>query len=419
MNAAKTVLALFKRHRTFALFMLACLILNIMLLLRQHRARDNFITCSAFDRGPLGTYGLFEDLKASGAPVYRMRLPPYRELNPKTDSGGTLVIISPIVKPSAWEWDWIMRWTAAGNRLITAGVYGPRSLLPQLSRTVRLQTSWEKPAPVRLSLPVDSVLRTGAMLPRQLPVEHLIFTSDPVTFPDSFALTSIKSFSPDMLPLLTWGKRTIAAKKAVGKGEWVIFTVANPFSNTWCADSAWYEFGARLLSTPATSGHPVYFDEYHNGYRATQSLWQLLSYYEFDGGIIYLSIAALLYLFFSGVRAATPLPRESVPEIDIIPGIRALSGLLFRRRAWSGLIRNECALVKKELARYHDAPGSPSSESLAAAYCRRFALPPPVPDQAALMRFFESADSRETVFDATEALDALNILTFIRKEMNL
>jgi hypothetical protein len=374
-----------------------------------------FITCSSYDKGPLGTYAFFQDLEKSGLQVRRLMLSPYSELKEEQDPGKTLIILSPRFIPSTWEWDRIISWTAAGNRLITSGFFGPQYGWFQ-KKDYEIDVTLEPVGPVKVVLPVDSAFPyPGRLAPRSrmdfFPFLNRVFKSS-----DTVNLRYFESFSPNMLPLLVQGNKTIAVKRALGRGEWIMFTAINPFSNTMLEDSTWYRFATRLIGgDPKYRLNKVYFDEFHNGYRATRSLWELLRYYRFTDGIILISLLVLVFLFFLGIRILPPPPVYQRPEKDIIPGMQAMSRLLFRYKAWNDLLKRELHCIGSELAGVKDGdridPGI-----LVENYLKKNRLPEYVGSHEELVASLHDIE-RDAERDKKEILKNFNTLVFMRKEM--
>ena len=413
----KKLVLFVNNHRLFTLFFCGCIVLNVWLLLNQKYEKTEFISCSSYDKGPLGTFAFFEDLKEGGASVRRLKLSPFRELSEKTDRGKTLIMLSPLIHPSAWEWDMITSWVAKGNRLITSGFFGPRLAWFHKER-IAVTYAREKIHPVEVLLPVDSVFP----YPRKLSPHSLIgasfFQLRKYTSSDSMLIRYFHFFTPDMLPLLSAGNRPVAVKKAVGRGEWTIFAWQNPFGNTLLRDSTWYEFAVRLLFGNKEYKGELFFDEYHNGYRATKSLWELLGYYRFTEGIIFLSGLILLYLFFTGIRILPPLPLYKRPEKNVIPGLRAMSMLLYRHKAWDSLLKRELRLIERELVGRGKA-GTGKYDLLVTRYLQKGRMPKYVKSKDELISRFRAIDGDVSHLERKDILLLFNLLVFIRKELSL
>jgi len=398
------------------LFVIAGLLMNLYLLLQHNNEKTDFITCSSYDKGPLGTYGLFRDLEDRGVPVRRIKLPLYREIDSAGDHRKTLVILSPLFNPNPWEWDMILKWVAQGNRLITAGVLGPKrsGWIPDF--TTSLKTSLEHSAPSYLLLPIDTVFPYDDTLPPRSPVHLAQLFGKTYTTGDTLTLRHFTTFGPDVLPFMTHGNKPVAIKKAVGRGEWLAFTPTNPFSNSALRDTIWYRFATRLFTGDGIySVQPILFDEFHNGYKATRSFWQLLTYYEFNFGIIYLSAFILLYLFLTGIRIIPPVPERRFLHMNALPGLIAMTGLLIRFGAWTKLLKRECAIVHSELTRKSTHP----SEHFTLHYVNKHRLPPSVHSPEELAKVFSTIETTAAVTDKSETVRLFNILMFMRKEMRL
>ena len=406
-----------KSHKRFTLFITAAFLLNLFLLLHKKDEKTEFISCSTYDKGVLGTYGLYKDLEDRGVPVKRIKLPIFKEINAESDIGKTLVIISPLFKPNIWEWDMIMDWVAEGNRLITTGFFGPKKArwLPQFDYT--LGTSQVPVAESKVLLPVDTVFPYNEPLSKLTLIQKVPIFGQYYRSGDSVRIRHFKKFSPDALPFLSHDNKPTAIKKVIGKGEWIVFTETNPFSNSVLREPSWYRFATRLFTGDAEyENRTIMFDELHNGYKATKSLWQLLMYYKFDNGIIYLCALILFYLFLTGIRIIPPLPERSRLHRDAIPGMRALSALLLKYGAWTGLLKREADYIRFEVlgTRKH-AEGD--QEQIAQRYLSKKALPAGIASKDELVTLFQKVENSDKKPDKKESVKIFNTFMHMRKEV--
>jgi hypothetical protein len=416
-KALKALVTAVRRHRLFALFFIATLSLNIILVGRMTREATDFFSCSSYDRGPLGSYGIFTYLEEKKAPISRIKLPPFRVLDKAADTGKTLMIISPQYAPGPWEWSQIMEWVKSGNRLITAGVFIPSRFM-EYSGYTRPESHDMPRSPVKVALPVDSVFPYGTELPLppSLP-ELLVNYSKKKTDSSRVLVQTLSHLQPGMLPLLTCESEVLAAKLIVGRGEWVMFAYYNPFANVVLKKKQWFEFACRLINGDGRYAFgKIMFDEYHNGYRATKSFWQMLKYYEFDSAILLGSALILLYLFFTGIRVLPPLDRLPPPSRDVVPGLRSMANLFFRYRAFEGLVKRELTLLRRHLL---GAEESPDARFLVQAYLGRAPLPKGFAGAEQLENLLRRADKEFPSLTRTEIITLFNTITTMRKELSL
>jgi hypothetical protein len=410
----KHILSFINEHRWFMLFVTSGFLLNLFLLLQNKNERTEFLTCSTYDKGPLGTYGLFRDLEDRGVPVRRTRLPLFREIDSTGDRRKTLLILSPQFTPRIWEWKLVFDWVAKGNRLITSGVFGPKrsGWVPNLDTV--LKVSRVPSAPSYVLLPIDTVFPYDDTLDPLSPERLMSFLGKVYKYEDTVSVRHFTSFGPDVLPFLSHAGKPTAVKKAVGRGEWIAFTSTNPFGNSVLRDSSWYRFAVRLFTGDGRySGKALLFDEFHNGYKATRSLWQLLGYYEFNSGIIYLSAIILLYLFLTGIRIVSPAPGRGFMHMDALPGMMALAGLLIKFGAWTSLLKREAAKIGSEPALKSTGP----AVSFLQSYLNKKGLPPGVKTPEELSDVFSKIETSAAISDRMEAVRIFNILMFMRKEL--
>jgi len=403
-------------HRWFTLFLIASFALNLYLTLHRDNTSEEFITCSSFDRGPLGTFGLFKSLEDAGVSVRRIELPVFRVLDNKTEKRKTLVILSPLYKPQPWEWTILMDWVAQGNRLVTAGLYGISQNGWFATAGSGITSSYVNGGPTTVLLPVDSLAGFPDTLPAVPQLNKFISGGTVYRTEGRMPIMHFTRFSPDALPFLAQGNKVTAIKKLIGRGEWVLFTDVNPFSNFTLRDSTWFTFATRFFCGDGRySGNPILFDEFHNGYKATKSLWQLLTYFQFDTGLIYLGILVLLYLFITGIRITSPGEPRTELHRDPIPGLRALSGLFMRYGAWRGMLQKEAAHIRSELSRHHRRDAD--IDWLVDRYASRRKLPPGIDTKENLVRLFERIEQRADTLHKDESIALFNIFMFMRKEM--
>lgn len=411
------IITFVKSHKRFTLFITVSFLLNLFLLLQRKNEKTEFITCSTYDKGMLGTYGLYRDLEDRGVPVKRIKLPIFKEIDPENDRRKTLVILSPRFRPHIWEWSIIMDWVANGNRLITSGMLGPkkRGWIPEYN--FYTATSNVPAAESYVILPVDTVFPYDDTLAKLSQIQLSPIFGQIYKAVDSVQIKHFKHFSPDVLPFITHYNKPTAVKKAVGHGEWIAFTEINPFSNSVLREPSWYRFATRLFTGDDWfGGKSILFDEFHNGYRATKSFWQLLTYYQFNTGIIYLCILVLLYLFLTGIRIIPPVPERIHVHRDAIPGMRALAGLLITFGAWKGLLRREAAIIRSDLLK-RDTKEPVEMEELLDRYLSRRKMPREVKSKEELAAIFKKVESGISFKDKNETLKIFNIFMFMRKEM--
>ena len=402
-------------HKLFSFFFLAMLVLNFTVIgLASREATDSF-TCSSYDRSPLGTYALYTYLAENGVPVTRLKLAPYEELYKKTDTGQTLVMISPQLHPGPWEWNQLLAWVKKGNRLVTAGVFMPSRFFAGEFEV----SAWSRPAPnraLRVALPVDSVFPYKSRLPPLPSLTELLYTSFGKSDSSKSFVAALSRLHDDMLPLLTSDTLVTAAKRRIGKGEWVMFAHFNPFANQILKNEQWFTFVCRLLTGDAKYGKArIFFDEYHNGYRATESLWAMLKYYQFDKAIICGSLLILLYLFFTGIRILPPHDSEPAPSRDIVPGLKSMAGLFVRYNSLGGLLKRELRLLNTYLL----GSGDGDPRRLAESYCERQPLPEGISGVEELAQLLGRAGQPDASISNKELVTLFNTLVVMRKELAL
>lgn len=407
-----------KTHRWFTLFIIVAFLLNLYLILHKDLKTQNLITCSTYDRGPLGTYGLYKTLEEQGVSVKRAELPVFKVLDRKSDSCKTLVILSPLFKPQPWEWDLMIEWVSRGNRLITSGLYGIDNANLFSYTKSPFATSSIPVSPTFVTLPVDSVFPYNDTLAIRSELDKFLFPNKLFKSTDTISIRHFTNFGPDALPLLVYNNKVTAQKKNIGHGEWIVFTDINPFSNSALREASWFTFAIRLLTGDGRfDGKPLIFDEFHNGYRASKGLWQLLTYYKMDEGIIYLSILLLLYLFITGIRIISPASIRLHVHRDPIPGLRALSGLLMKFGAWKGLLKKEAALIRLDFSRKNS--GNNDIDQFTDYYCARKKLPQGISCKEDLARLFTRVENGTGDISKDESIRIFNTYIFMRKEMRL
>jgi len=309
-----------------------------------------------------------------------------------------------------------MDWVAQGNRLVTAGLFGTSRNGWLSAGGSAVTSSYINSGPTSVLLPVDSRVPYPDTLPAvptldKFRIGGMLYRTD-----GRLQLRHFTRFSPDALPFLAQGGKVTAVKKLVGRGEWILFTDVNPFSNYTLRDSTWFTFATRLFSGDGQySGRAVLFDEFHNGYKATKSLWQLLSYFQFDTGLIYICILVLLYLFITGIRITAPGEPRTEFHRDPIPGLQALSGLFIRYGAWKEILQKEAAHILGELARHHHQ--GTGTAYLVERYASRRKLPPGIATTEELAGIFDRIAHHADTIRKNESIALFNLFMFMRKEM--
>ncbi len=402
-----------KEHRFFSLFFITLFTTNILIIIHGSPEVKS-LSSSTYDRGPYGTYAFFEHLRESWVEVKRAETPVFNYL--KNDSSAkTLLILSPVHTPQAWEWEQILEWVAQGNRLITSGITAPGGSF--LSFTTN--------SPVRLGrIPVsevDILLPVHRDSPLKLPPDHQIgtplFGDDKREPGDTILVSYFNTFTEDMVPFLSMDQKVIGIKRSVGKGEWVLFTQPNPFSNTILTHQQWHQFAVTLLAGDSRfSNGEIIFNEYHNGYKASDNLWGLLRFYRFDHGIMFLCGVGLLFLVFTGIRISPPTVWGKRYAKDVLPGLKAMANLLCRHKAYGGLLRRELELIKGELTGKRGA--DVSGNELYDLYIRRKGALPPHTDVSEFIHLIDSCiEEKNPAREST--LKTLNLFVHIRKDLQL
>lgn len=403
------------RHKWFTLFFGVTLTANTLLLVNSAGKSTRYISCSTFDRGPLGTFGLYTYLAEQGIGLSRMKMSPLKELDPERDQGKTLVILSPRFSVHAWEWQRIVRWVAAGNRLITAGFRLPINIWE--SGYILVQSTKLVPDSLAVALPVDTVFPYPERLPPLPTVDELLQDTWVKDSAKARRTPTVVLNHAGMLPLLTADTSVVAAKRLVGEGEWVIFPYTNPFSNALLTNGKWFRFACKLLTADGRYARgKLLFDEYHNGYRATKSFWELLSYYEFTTGIVFVSSLLLLYLFFTGLRILPPHPRTTPPSRDIVPGLRSVASLFDRFGAHPLLLQREMRLIETSLVG-SAAAGSADPADVARAYLEYGTLPPMAGSAEELAERIGTIRQLDKNYPRNRYRELFNLLAYMRKEL--
>lgn len=406
-----------KEHKLFTLFMVSAFLLNLFLLLHKKNEKTEYITCSTYDKGIAGTYGLYRDLEDRGVHVKRLKLPIFKEFDKKDMKNNTLVILSPTFSPGEWEWQLIMDWVAKGNRLITSGFIGPKKMgiFPGLraeSKTTNMAISES-----RILLPVDERFPYDESLAGLSRIEKAPLLGQLYKENDSALISYFDSFGPDVLPFMSYGNKVTALKRVIGEGEWVIFAERNPFSNSILRHPSWYWFATRFFTgDPQYEGKMIYFDEFHNGFRATKSLWQIISYYKFDSGFIYICILILLFLFLTGIRIVTPEAERVHINRNAILGMKAISQLLYKYDAYKGLIDRELHIIKKSLFK-GAFDKTIEADQFVVRYLMKRKLPDTVSSREELITLINNIENEFKSFSKEELLKIFNTLMLMRKEL--
>lgn len=406
-----------KEHKLFTLFVVSAFLLNLFLLIYRKNDKTEYITCSTYDKGIAGTYGLFRDLEDRGVPVKRLKLPIFKEFGNKEESNRTLVILSPTFVPGQWEWEMIMEWVAEGNRLITSGFIGPKKMGFLSSINMESQNSRMSISQSNVLLPVDSIFPYDESLAALSSIEKAPITGMYYRDSDSALIQHFTNLGSNVLPFITYGNKVTALKKAVGKGEWVIFAERNPFSNSILRHPSWYRFTTRLFTgDPKYEGKMIFFDEFHNGHRATKSLWQIVTYYKFDSGFIYISILILLYLFLTGIRIATPATILNPIRRDSIHGIKTFAQLLFKYRSFKSIANREINIIKETLFQSTHIENR-STEEAVDLYLTQRVMPSTVKDKEELVALLKSVELEFEKLTDEDITKAFNTLMLMRKEL--
>jgi hypothetical protein len=409
----KQIIGFLSEHRLFSMFFIIALIINGFLAGLSVTEKKTFISCSTFDAGPMGTYGFYHYIKNRNTNTNQVRLSYFRTLDPVKDRGKTLFVLSPLFQVGAWEWQRLLDWVAAGNRLITSGKFTVNRPMDMLISKYSLRKT--RGRRIWVSLPVDSEYPYKKTLrPPPDPI-HLLDKEWQKNTPDDILINTIPFLQPGTLPLLCMDTTVIAAKKKYGQGEWVMFACPNPFANRLLQDADWFEFACRLLFGDIKyQSNAFIFDEYHNGYQATKSLWQLLSYYEFTTGMIFLAVIMLLYLFFTGIRIIRPRAIREATSRDLMPGLRSMAGIFYRFKAFSGLIERERRTIARHL--FGSKGEQMIAERIVDSYLKTHPLPGNLKSRRDLIQVLKSTNYKGHMRNS-DFVTIFNTLMHMRKEL--
>jgi len=404
-----------KKNKLFTLFFLSAVVINFLLLSDKGIKGTKFYSSSTYDKGPLGSYGIFTYLKNEGFPVRKSEISPYIELSIEKDVGKTYILNSPLIGVGSIDWKKILEWVEQGNRLITIGMRLPRGMFQNDILNIKINKI--QPDSLQVRLPVANVFPKDWKLSPMPTRDDLLQHASPWLHYSDRYLLSITTGTGGQMPFITSGSTVLATKQLMGKGEWIQVANAQFFDNKLLMDKSWFEFICTLLTFDSRySEAEIIFDEYHNGFSATKDLWELLGYYHITTGIIFLSVITLLFLFFNGIRVLSPQPGLDIVDKDIIPGLKSMAAIFIKFYSFRSLILNELKIIEHFLFGYSEK--DIAADRFVVTLLKKGGYPEKITTENEYMNFIKKirniGNSHLTKKDITEIM---NTIIQIRKEI--
>jgi hypothetical protein len=286
---------------------------------------------------PDGASALFETLEELGLTVAR-RLTPLAGADPLQ---GPLAILAPTEPLSPAEVRAVVEWVEGGGRLILADRPG-------------------SPLAAALELPVQRFPATVALVPgADHPWVRDLTSAGPAlrVFADT-----VREVGRVSAALLVGEEGAEPAVVLVQRGAGQILAISDPglLSNGRISGSGLAPLLARVASDWTLQGSPLWFDEYHHGYRGGSlraGLWGFLTGHPAGQATLYLSLVALLALASAATRLGSPRVRVENAARSPLEHVAAL-GEAYRQARADGLARRRLvAGFARRIGRERPRPG--------------------------------------------------------------
>ncbi len=253
----------------------------------------------------------------------RLKVKTGRRLTPYADAdslAGTLVLLDPSEGISPAELHALAQWVRAGGSLIYAA--GGRE---DIADTLGLQLRDMEGDTLRM-------WRSEERMRSALPLRHA-WTEGVVRvdgFRRTFAPRSPALVRAGAAQLLAVDKRPVAATFPLGRGRVVAWSDPRPLVNDTLRGSGAAPVFARAAAELARGGRPVYFDEYHHGYRgggsAVAGTLRFLRDRPWGHATLQWFAAALGLLLLAGRRGGAPAAPAPARRRSPLEHVEALAG---------------------------------------------------------------------------------------------
>jgi len=294
---------------------------------------------STYRTSPDGTAALFETLAELDVPVAR-RLTPMVGADPIR---GPLAILSPSEPLSPAEVGAVLEWVEAGGRLIVAG-RGFDPLMEELGLTTqRGRIPGVDLVPGSRHPWVDDLGRVG-------PAQH-VFTD--TLGPDWDSAQSLLVADDD-----GW-----AAALLVARGAGAVLALSDPWmlANDRIAEGGIAPLVARAAADWTGDGRPLWFDEYHHGYRGgsvSAGVWAFLIGDPAGRMVLHLGLVGLLALAATAIRFGRPVDLDPPARRSPVEHVAALGEAYRQARADAVARRRLVAGFARRIGRERPSVGA-------------------------------------------------------------
>jgi len=339
-----------KATRTDLVVLLAVLatfaVANVWLARRGARevtGLELFPNASTFNGGPSGLRGLYFFWRELG---FEVRIWRRKESN-LPDRAAMFVVATPFLPGyslTAADTRHLLRWVRAGHTLLILG--GEENLARVAADALRLGEEERG----RVLPAVPSGLMTG--------IKGLSLSQDRWAHPKvPFVAHAGDQRGPALI------------SRPVGKGQIIALADAGALSNGHIEEADNVILAANLISL---AGGPVYFDEYHHGYRHRTTLVSLLFRPPALWVTLQVLFALVLFVHAASRRFGRPVPLGVAPRYRASTEyVVALASMYQRGQARGAVLQRLAQSFRREVARALGLPADASPERLAQAAAQR------------------------------------------------
>lgn len=356
---------------------------------------------STYNAGPTGVRALYQWLEESGYAVARWRKR-FSDL-PRQAAQGTLVIVGPFPlfeTVEEKEAEHLREWLAAGGKLliispdpeeqfgfanIVTQTPTPTEATPPPAEETTPLTPLINPASDQLIVQPTAITRGLHDLALSQRAQRLKFVTPKATdqtatkAPETDEKAEEKEERPHSLtaPVIHLGDQTgaVLADFNYGAGRVVFFSDPFAIANNGLGRGGNQQLALNLLDALKQPGQPIYFDEYHHGYRSEENA--LLRY--FNGTPLWWVLGQLLLLgvllvYSYGKRFARPLPLPHTDRHSPLEFVGSMANLQQTAQARDLAIENIYPRFKARLCRRLSLPVKATPTEIAIALRKRRTL---------------------------------------------
>ena len=279
---------------------------------------------------PLGTYVFHDQLERifTKENIIDVERSPYEYLKSNPNNSGAYLLINDNINFGEAELDELLDWTTKGNTLFIASGHFEEQLLDTLNletSVINTVNNFNNNYILQLknkSLNHDSIYNFDKA--------NFLYYFNEIDTLNTSVVGVIDNSSKDSTQLKNEHINII--KQGFGKGQIILSTIPQAFTNYFMLTSPNQSYTAGLLSYIDTS-KPVYFDNHHKSGKKffTSPLHILLNTKELKWAYYIMLLGVFIYVIFEGKRKQRAIPIVNPPKNQTIAFTRTIANMYFEK----------------------------------------------------------------------------------------